>query len=337
MLHVFRSVDVHVGGAPARVIVDGISRVPVRTAEHTRQSMKRVGEPVRRALLLEPRGHADLCGAWLTEPKTPGAHAGMLFVDHAGFPEFAGAAAIGAITVAIERRLIESDRLEQLTFDTPAGTMHARLRLQIAGDSCRVDGVALALPPSFVVMPGLMVQLDGRQLRVDLAFGGLFHAIVDSEAIGISLDTSMLPELRRLAVRICDAVDMSGSAVHPTDAALAGVAGVVFTGPPHDPEAHLRNVTISSTGAADRSASVTGTAAVMTVLDAMGLLMDDQPFVHESLIGTLHRGRVLRRTQLGDRPAIVPEIEATAWITGEHTFYVDDDDPLRDGFTLGAI
>ena len=286
--------------------------------------------------MLEPRGHVDLCGVWLTEPGSPGAHAGMLFVDQAGFPPFSGAATIGALTVAIERRLIDSGDVERLTIDTPIGTLHARLRLQVNGASRRVDGIALTTVPAFVAAPGLVVPLDGRQLRVDLAFGGLFHAIVDTEATGIPLDAPRLPELRRLAVRICDAVDATGAAVHPVHAS-ATIAGVVFTGPPRDPEAHLRNITISASGAVDRSASVTGTAAVMAVLDAMHLLAGEQPFVHESLIGTLHRGRVLRRTQVGDVPAIVPEIEAAAWITGEHTFYVDDDDPLRDGFALSAI
>ena len=69
----------------------------------------------------------------------------------------------------------------------------------------------------------------------------------------------------------------------------------------------------------------------MTVLDAMGLLADDQHFVHESVTGTLFHGRAVRRTQIGEWPALVAEIEGTAWITGEHTFYLHDDDPLRDG------
>jgi proline racemase len=72
----------------------------------------------------------------------------------------------------------------------------------------------------------------------------------------------------------------------------------------------------------------------MAVLDAMGLLPEGEPFVNESLIGSLYRGRIVGRTQVGDHPAIVPEVEATAWITGEHAFFVDDDDPLRDGLTL---
>jgi proline racemase len=161
------------------------------------------------------------------------------------------------------------------------------------------------------------VRVGTRDLRVDLAFGGELFALVDTEAVGIPLDASRVPDLRRVGLAIHDALD---------------VAGVVFTGAPHDPEAHLRNVTVLAGGAIDRSPGATGTAAVMAVLDAMRLLPDGEPFVNESLIGSLYRGRIVRRTQVGDLPAIVPQIEGTAWITGEHTFYVDEDDPFRDGF-----
>src|SRR5512139_1514504 len=195
MVHVFRSIDAHVGGAPVRVIVDGVPRMPVRAFEQKRQTIRRAGDPVRHGVIMEPRGHADLCGAWLTEPQTPGAHAGVMFVDASGFPLFSGAAAIGTVTVAVERGLIESPDVERLSFDTPIGTVHARLRLQVLGGARRVDAVALTIVPSFVTAPGLMVALGTRDLRVDLAFGGLFHAIVDTEATGIPLEPPMLPEL----------------------------------------------------------------------------------------------------------------------------------------------
>ena len=121
---------------------------------------------------------------------------------------------------------------------------------------------------------------------------------------------------------------------HPADSKLAGVAGVIFTGPPLDPEAHLRNVTVNAAGAVDLSSSGTGTSAVMAVLDAMGLLPEGEPFVHEGLSGSLLRGRISGRTRIGDTSAIVTELEGSAWVTGEHTFLLDDDDPFREGLTL---
>ena len=121
---------------------------------------------------------------------------------------------------------------------------------------------------------------------------------------------------------------------HPLQPGLKGVYGTIFTGPPNDPNAHLRNVTIFADAEVDRSPCGTGTAAVMAVLDAMGLLGDDTRFVHESLIGTTFTGRVTGRTMIGEYEAIIPEIEGSAWITGEHTFVVDDEDPLRNGFRV---
>ena len=93
-------------------------------------------------------------------------------------------------------------------------------------------------------------------------------------------------------------------------------------------------MTIFADAEVDRSPCGTGTAAVMAVLSEMGVLGEDAPFVHESIVGTMFTGRIVGRRQVGDRAAIVPEIEGSAWITGEHTFYIDDEDPLREGFRL---
>jgi proline racemase len=165
---------------------------------------------------------------------------------------------------------------------------------------------------------------------VDVAFAGLFYAIVDTEATGIPLRAERLNDLRRLGVDLQAALNAATDFTHPTDLQTTGIGGVIFTGPPADPEAHLRSVAV--TGAVvDRSPGGTATAAVMAVLDAMGLLVDDQSFVHESITGTLFRGRAVRRTVIGESPALVAEVEGSAWITGEHTFLIDEDDPFRDG------
>jgi proline racemase len=128
------------------------------------------------------------------------------------------------------------------------------------------------------------------------------------------------------------AVESALKVVHPADPVLTGIYGTIFTGPATTPGADLRNVTIFAEAEVDRSPCGTGTCAVLAVLDAMGLVGD--AFVHESIIGTTFRARVVDRTTVGDLPAIVPELSGDAWITGEQTFVVDDADPLRDGFRL---
>jgi len=335
-----KTIDAHVAGEPLRLVVEGMPRPSGKTMAQKRDWMERHADDVRRALVLEPRGHRDMCGAMFTEPVSPGSDAGLIFFHNAGYAAVSGHGAIAAATIALERNLLPlrasglAGEEVAVAFDTVAGTVHVRPRLQTHGDSYSVDSVMFTNVPSFVWSGGQSIRLGPRELRVDIAFGGLFYAIVDTEAIGIPLNGSRIPELRRLGVDIRTAVNAAIAVAHPADESLAGVAGVIFTGPPQDPEAHLRNVTVFANGAVDRSPCAAGTSAVMSVLDAMGLLLGDHTFVHESIIGTLHRGRVTARTQVGEYAAIITEIEATASVTGEHTFFVDDDEPLRDGFEL---
>jgi trans-L-3-hydroxyproline dehydratase len=335
VIHSIRTIDAHVGGQPLRLIVEGLPRPSGRTLVQKREWLRRHADSVRGAVVNEPRGHADMVAAVLTEPASPEAHAGLLFMDGQGYPAMSGHGVIAVTTMAIERELFfsrQDDTAElRIVFDTPAGTVHARARCEPRGTTRHVDAVSFTSVPSFVHTAGYPVRLQARDVRVDIAFGGVFYAIADTEAVGIPLRSDRVADLRRLGLEIQASLNASYQVDHPLAAALNGVAGVIFTGPPEDPEAHLRSVIVSS-GAVDRSPGGTGTAAVMAVLDAMGLLPDDQSFVHESATGALFRGRAARRTLVADLPAIIPEIEGTAWITGEHTFLIDDDDPFRDGF-----
>lgn len=332
-----------------RLIVDGMPTPAGTTLLRKQQWLTRHADQLRRAVVLEPRGHADMCAAMLTEPVSPGAHAGVIFMHSDGYMPLCGHGLMAVATIALERGLMFSTGSDdggdvRLVFDTVAGRAEVRARVVEQGSRPRVDRVSFIAPASFVASPGHVVTIGSRlgghrgpplqDVRIDLAFGGSFYAIVDTEAIGIPLEGHAIRDLRRAAAAITAAVKDAPALAHPHDSALSGLEGVVFTGPPRDPEAHLRNVTVFADGAVDRSPCGTGTAAVMAVLDAMGLLIEDAPFVHESVIGTLFRGRVLRRTQVGETPAIVPEIEGFAWITGEHTFLIDDEDPLREGFTV---
>lgn len=317
-------------------------------------AMKRL-DHLRKAIILEPRGHTDMYGALLTEPVTRDANAGVLFMHNEGWSTMCGHGIIAVTTMAIERGLIwlappkpsgggrpghgapengVKPAVADIRYDTPAGPVQARAHLAHHGDAVRVESVAFRNVASFVFEPSLMVPVGGRKIPVDVAFGGAFYAIVDAEAAGVPIDAAHLPELRRLGMTIAREVERLRRIVHPTDPGLEGIYGTIFTAPAHLPDAHLRNVTIFADAEVDRSPCGTGTAAVMAVLNDMGLLLDDVPFIHESIVGTTFKGRVIERVEVGEKPAIVPEIEGAAWITGEHTFLIDGDDPLKAGFRL---
>ena len=358
---IIKTIDAHVAGEPLRLVVDGFPAPRGRTMAAKRDWAASHADVLRRALMLEPRGHADMSGAVLTEPVSPGAHAGLLFFHNDGFSTMCGHAVLAVTTIALERGLLlPGGDGATIVYDTPAGTIRARATFAGAptrapaampsaseasasgggapreSKECgiRVERVSFVNVPSFVLHAGLPIQLGARHLRADVAYGGAFYAIVDSEAVGLAIDAAHLPELRRAGMAIKRAIEATHAVVHPLDPLVTGIDGTIFTGPSHDNGADLRNVAVFADAEVDRSPCAAGTCAVMAVVDAMGLLAEDAPFVHESVIGTRLSGRLVGRTAVGDYPAIVAEVEGAAWITGEHTFFVDDDDPLKEGFRL---
>jgi proline racemase len=337
-----KTIDAHAAGEPLRLIVDGFPSPRGKTMLDKREWVKAHADHLRRALMLEPRGHADMYGAILTEPVAEGSHAGVLFMHNEGYSTMCGHGIVAVTTIVLERGiLMPGGDGATIVYDSPAGSIRARARFAAPGagragghDGVRVESVAFVNVPSFVLHGGLTVRLPTRTVRADVAFGGAFYAIVDAEAVGLPIDIAHLPELRRIGMDIKRAIEAMQTIAHPADPGLHGIYGTIFTGPPSDDTADLRNVTIFADAEVDRSPCGTGTAAVMAVVDAMGLLGEERPFVHESLIGTRFNGRVVGRTAVGEYPAIVAEIEGSAWITGEHTFLVDERDSLKEGFRI---
>ena len=269
-----------------------------------------------------------MCGAVLTEPVTPGAHAGLIFMHAGGYTPLSGHGVIAAVTIALERGLLQlADPAADVVLDTVAGPVTARP--ERAGS--RIARVSFRNVPAFVLQAGVAVRLGPRHVPVDVAFGGVFYALADGESLGAAVRPDGLPALRRLGSELRRAVDAAVAPVHPCDPGLNGTHGAIVVGAPDDAAVDLRSVTIFAGERVDRSPSGTGTAAAMAVVDAMGMLEPGRPFVHESLAGTRFVGELEERTTVGDLPAVVVRIAGNAWITGEHEFLIDAEDPLAGG------
>jgi len=330
---ILRTIDAHTAGEPLRLIVDGWPAPNGRTILERREWARKHQDRLRRILMFEPRGHTDMYGALLIEPERQDSDAGVLFMHNEGFSTMCGHGIIAVTTLALERGLITTKGDEAaLVLDAPAGQIRCRADIETRDGRRRVRRVSFVNVPSFVLASGVPVRVGARTVPVDVAFGGAFYAIVDAETAGLPIDPSRLTDLRQTGMAIKHAVESAMKVVHPAEPGVHGIYGTIFTGPPTKPGADLRNVTIFAEAEVDRSPCGTGTCAVLAVLDAMGLASEQ--FVHESIIGTTFSARISGRTTVGELAAIVPELSGEAFVTGEHTFVVDDEDPLKDGFRL---
>ena len=320
-----KTIDAEVAGEAVRLIVEGAPSVPGRTMAEKRNWLRKHGDGFRRLLMLEPRGHSGMHGAMLTEPVSPASHAGVLSMHAQGFPIVSGESIIAAATIALEHRLIEGADGE-LLIDTPAGLFRAKprfsaSRLSAEAQSAKADVTSVVVTgvPSFVHSAGLRIAIGTRALAVDIAFGGEFYAIADSEAIGIPIEMANAAALIRMGREIKDAVESAVQVRHPIDSTLKGIQGTIFTAAPRT-GADLRSATVLEGEVLRRSPGATGSAALMAVLDAMGVLPEGHPFIHEGVLGTSLTGNAVSCGQTGDFDSVIPTIEGSASITGFHEF-----------------
>jgi proline racemase len=280
--------------------------------------LRKHGDVMRQALMLEPRGHAAMHGALFTEPTLADAHAGLLSMHAAGFSEVSGEAIMAAVRLGLAHKILTVDD-ETIRIDTPAGVISA-MAIDAEHQREGAGRVSITGVAAYVHAPSMPIRFHGRKVLVDVAFGGELLAIVDGESVGIPVEADYAREMIRGASELQSAVDVG---LRNADAGASQTAGVVFTSPARG-AAHLRCATVLSGGILRRSPGVTSTAAIMAVLDAMGILDDGQPFISESIIGTQLHGRLVKRGRMGERDVMFPAIEATVVPTGRHEFTVAD-------------
>jgi trans-L-3-hydroxyproline dehydratase len=326
------TIDAHAEGEPLRIITGGLPPIPGDTILERRRYLIQNLDYLRTALMWEPRGHADMYGAILTDPVTQEADAGLLFMHNEGYSTMCGHGIIGLVTVALETGMLPVKGAQPtIRLDTPAGlvTAHARLR------DGRVRSVAFENVPSFVYALDQTVDVPGiGPVRYDVAFGGAFYAYCRAADLGVGLGSSDFRRLIDVGTAVKRAVMESLPIRHPFQEDLGFLYGTIIVGEPEADGAQSRNVCIFAEGEVDRCPTGTGVSGRLALNFARGLLAEGEPFVVESIIGTRFTGRVLGTTTFGEFEAVIPEIEGSAHIVGRHEFLIDPDDPLRHGFIL---
>jgi trans-L-3-hydroxyproline dehydratase len=322
-------IDAHAAGEPLRVITGGLDAIPGATIVAKRTYARERLDGVRRSLMFEPRGHADMYGAIVTDPVTPDGDYGVLFMHNEGWSTMCGHGIIALTTVAIETGMLPWK--DSVLIDAPAGRITARPKR----DGAHVTSVAFENVPSFVVSLDDEVDVPGLgRIRYDLAFGGAFYAYVDVAQLGLDLSATDYRPIIDAGWRIKKAVMAARPIPHPFEPELSFLYGTIIGGPAKDPRGDARNVCVFADGEVDRSPTGTGVSGRVAIQHARGALKIGEPFIVESIIGTRFTGRVLRETTFGPHAAVVPEVEGSASISGRGELWFDPSDPLRGGFIL---
>lgn len=329
--HTFQCIDAHTCGNPVRVVKEGGPALQGNTMSERRQHFLREFDWIRTGLMFEPRGHDMMSGSILYPPTRDDTDTGILFIETSGCLPMCGHGTIGTVTVIIEQGMVTPKIPGRLRLEVPAGIIEAHYEIKEGF----VESVRIRNVPSYLDSSDLEVECPGiGNIRFDVAYGGNFYAIVDPQKDFQSLDQLSAAEVLRLSPILRQLINEKYTFIHPENETIRGCSHIQWTGKPKHPEAHARNAVFYGEKAIDRSPCGTGTSARMAQWAAKGKLNKGDSFVHESIIGSLFRGRVEDVTLVGNKTAIIPSIEGWARVTGFNTIFIDDRDPYARGFQV---
>jgi len=331
--HEFHCIDGHTCGNPVRLVAHGGPELEGANMAERRQHFLREFDWIRTALMFEPRGHAMMSGSILYPPTREDCEVGVLFIETTGCLPMCGHGTIGTVTIAIEHGLVTPRVPGELALETPAGKVIARY----TEHEGKVRTVRITNVPSWLHAQNLAVDCPelGGELKVDVAYGGNFYAIVEAQEIYRDLADLSAAEIIQISPRLRERLNARYEFVHPEDSRIHGLSHLLWTGKPRLPDSDARNAVFYGAQAIDRSPCGTGTSARMAQLAARGTLKPGDKFVHESYIGSQFVGRVEGSSRVGPFSAIIPSIEGWARIYGSNVITVDpDDDPYWKGFAV---
>ena len=324
-----RVIDAHTEGEPLRVLIDGFETEGSNVLERRHDASRRL-DAWRRALMWEPRGHADMYGCVIVPPSSAASDFGVLFLHNEGFSTMCGHGIIGVTKVALETGLMPKTEPEtEIRIETPAGPVTAFAEVHDGSvGQIRFRNVAAfvdALDRSASV-PGL------GAVQYDLAFGGAYYAFVSAEKLGLPCEPTHYNELVHAGTAIKHAVQATHEIHHPIHPELGFLYGTIFVGPSQNH--HSRHVCVFANGEVDRCPTGTGVSARLALLFERGQLQLGKTVVIDSILGTTFSGKIAGPAAVGQQPGIIPEIAGKAWITGVQTLLFDPSDPLKFGFFL---
>ena len=329
--HSFFCIDGHTCGNPVRLVAGGGPPLRGATMIEKRAHFVAAYDWIRTGLMFEPRGHDMMSGSILYPPTREDCDVAILFIETSGCLPMCGHGTIGTVTMAIEHGLVTPKTPGTLRLDTPAGLVVAAYRQ----DGPHVEAVRITNVLSFLHATDVAAECPGiGPIRVDIAYGGNFYAIVEPQPGFRDMADFTAGQLVEMSRGLRADLAARHEFVHPENPEIRGLRHLMWTGEPTVAGAHARNAVFYGEKAIDRSPCGTGTSARIAQLAAKGRLAVGDDFVHESIIGSLFEGRVEAAARVGGRDAIVPSISGWARMTGLNTIFIDDRDPFAHGFVV---
>lgn len=332
MSKTFFCIDAHTCGNPVRLVAGGGPALEGNNMSEKRQYFIQHYDWIRRALMFEPRGHDMMSGSILYPPHDKNNDAAVLFIETSGCLPMCGHGTIGTITIAVENGLIVPKIPGKVRLEAPAGLVTA----DYVQEGKKVKSVKIKNVKSFLAAENIEAECpDLGLLKMDVAYGGNFYAIIDPQKNFPGLEHFKAEQLIGWSRELRRLINYKYSFIHPENETIKGLSHVMWTGKTIDKNATARNAVFYGDKAIDRSPCGTGTSARMAQWFAKGKLKKGQEFIHESFIGSKFIGRIEEETTIVDKPAIIPSIEGWARIYGYNTITVDEeDDPYALGFQV---
>ena len=326
------TVEVHTGGEPFRIVTSGVPRMPGHSIVERRAWLRENADDIRKALMFEPRGHADMYGAYLTTPVSQAADFGVIFMHNEGYSDHCGHGVIALATAAVELGWVERRVPEtRVGIDAPCGFIEAFVRW----DGQHADGVRFVNVPSFIFKRDVTVQTPTwGAVTGDIAYGGAFYFYTSGQPRGLEIRESWIEALKQFGAEGEQAANNGVPGVHPDIPEINHIYGTIIDGAPRHPGSTQANCCVFADREVDRSPTGSGTAGRVAQLYLRGQLGLGESIVNESVIGTAFEARVLEETRVGAFQAVIPEVSGNAHVCGFANWVLDARDPLRNGFLV---
>tara|TARA_B110000459_G_scaffold190955_1_gene226525 strand:+ start:626 stop:1660 length:1035 start_codon:yes stop_codon:yes gene_type:complete len=323
-------VEAHAEGEVGRIVMSGVNDIPGDTMLEKMNYINQVDDSLRRFLVFEPRGYAQMSTNLIFDPINKDADIGFLILQGDKAHAMSGSNSICLVTVLLETGRIEMKEPETtVTLDTPAGIVRATASCK----NGKCERVSLDMTPSYADQLDAIIDVEGLgKVTVDIAFGGIFYALIDPS----QFDLKILPENARqlvdIGTRIHRAVNEQLEISHPELESIKGISYTMFVG--HDDEGEMKGATILPPGRIDRSPCGTGNSARLAVMEARGQIKVGEILKARSIIDSEFQVEIISKKTIAGKPGILPRISGRGWIHGIHQVGIDPSDPYPLGYKV---